>query len=228
MKTKNVTRTINSLLVFSLSVLVSTLAVGKDLPKTTHDGLDLIEDTKLRAVYMKPDASLDQYTRVAILDTYVAFEKDWQRDYNRQSVGMSSRISDTDMNEIKKRVGDEFNKTFQEELEKKGFSVVNTTGNDVLVLRPAIVNLDVNAPDTMKSFSRSYVSSAGSMTLYLELYDSVSNAIIARVIDPESAQHSYSGVPANRATNKQQEDIIVRKWADVLASHLGKVHPADG
>jgi hypothetical protein len=80
----------------------------------------------------------------------------------------------------------------------------------------------------MKSFSRSYVSSAGSMTLYLELYDSVSNAIIARVIDPQSAQHNYGGVPANRATNRQQEDIIVRKWADVLASHLGEVHPTDG
>jgi len=224
MKTSFALRSINALLIFTLCAFTSAFAMAKELPKTTHDGLELVKNTKLRAVYMKPGASLDQYTRVAILDAYVAFEKNWQRDYNRETRGLENRISDTDVEEIKKRVGDEFTKIFTSELEKKGYPTVTRTGQDVLVLRPAIVNLDVTAPDTMHSFSRSFVSSAGSMTLYLELYDSVSNSIIVRIIDPEAAQ-ATGGMPANRATNKQQEDIILRKWADTLAAHLGDVHP---
>ena len=215
-----------SFLLVALCALTPGLSIGKELPKTTHDGLELVENTKLRAVYMKPGASLDQYTRVAIVDVYVAFKKNWERDFNREAIGLGGRISDTDMKEIKQRVAAEFKPVFTKELEKKGHPVVTTSGADVLVLKPAIVNLDVTAPDTRRSFSRSFVSSAGSMVLYLELYDSVTNDIVARIIDPEAAGNT--GGMANRATNKQAEDQILRKWADTLAAHLGAVHPADG
>ena len=62
------------------------------------------------------------------------------------------------------------------------------------------------------------------MTLYAELYDSVSSQLIGRVVDPQ-ADHGYGGtfMAQNRVTNKQAEDRIVKGWADKLAAHLHHV-----
>ncbi len=205
-----------------------SLAVAKDLPKTSHDGLELQENTKLRAVYLKPGATLAQYDRVAILDCYVAFAKHWERDYNDDAVGFEDRVSKKDMENIKKRVAAEFKKIFIKELEEKGYEVVTMGAEDVLVVRPSIMNLEVTAPDLMTpGMSSNFVASAGQMTLYMELYDSVTSDIIARIIDPEAGRGlGGMGFRANRVTNTQEEDQILRRWADALRSHLGDVQTA--
>ena len=44
----------------------------------------------------------------------------------------------------------EFKKVFTDELQNKGgYQVVTTAAPDVLVLRPALLNVEVNAPDLM-------------------------------------------------------------------------------
>jgi hypothetical protein len=100
---------------------------------------------------------------VAILECPVAFRRDWQRDQQRSG----KRISSQDMEEIKAGLSAEFRRIFVDELQNKGgYQVVETGGDDVLVLRPAIIDLDVSGPDTM-SAGRSHTlsQSAGEMTL---------------------------------------------------------------
>jgi len=217
-----------SLLLF-VAMTASALA-AKDIPQTTHDGLELVKDTKLRVVYMAPGASLSQYKRVALLDCYVAFKKNWQRDHNSDVIGLEGRISDKDMEKIKNKVAAEFNKVFTKELETKGgYQIVDTTGEDVLIVRPAIINLDVNAPDTMSAgMTRTFTASAGQMTLYIELYDSVTNAIIARAIDPQADRGFGTFQISNSVTNTADADRIIRKWADILRSHLGDLTKDSG
>ena len=66
-----------------LSMLLSTSTLAEtSLPEVSHDGLHLLKHTKLRAVYMKPGANLDAYDKVALLEAYVAFKKNWQRNQN--------------------------------------------------------------------------------------------------------------------------------------------------
>jgi hypothetical protein len=154
----------------------------------------------------------------------VAFRKNWRRDQRESD---PFRVSKRDVEDIKKRVGDEFHKAFAAELRKKGIQVVGTTdtGPDVLIVRPAIINLDVEAPDTMEpGMNTTIAASAGQMTLYAELYDSVSSQMIGKVMDPEADQ-GFGGqfMAQNRVTNKQAEDRIVKRWADVLAKHLHAV-----
>jgi hypothetical protein len=94
----------------------------------------------------------------------------------------------------------------------------------VLILRPAIFNLEITAPDTMApDMSQTFVASAGSMTLYLELYDGKTQAIIARIIDPEAAVNAGIAEVANRVTNTADFDRVVRRWAELLNSHLAQM-----
>jgi hypothetical protein len=70
--------------------------------------------------------------------------------------------------------------------------------------------------------SATVVSSAGQMTLYLELYDSMTNTLLARVIDPEADDNPLAQA-ANAVTNKMAADQILRRWADILRKHLDAV-----
>lgn len=204
--------------------LVSTAAFAAEkAPEITTDGLVLMKDTKLRAVYLRPGATLDQYTKVVLLDCYVAFKKNWERDHNRNAMSLGRRVSTDDMEKIKRIVADEFRSVFTQELQDKGgYEIVDKAGEDVLIVRPAIINLDVTAPDTRSAgMSRTAVASAGQMTLYMELFDSSTGDIIARVIDPEADDRGGFAMPANRSTNTAEARRIMRKWADTLRSHLG-------
>jgi hypothetical protein len=205
--------------------MFATFAVAKtDFPAVSHDGLHLMPDSKLRAVYMKPGADLSQYDKVALLDAYVAFRKDWQRDHNNEEP-FDMRVSDKDMKEIRERVAKEFAKEFTKVLSTEGgHQVVKDAAEGVLILRPAIINLDVTAPDTMTAgMSQTVVASAGSMTLYLELYDGKTQAIIARIIDAEAADNVGIAQVANRVTNTADFDRVLRRWAELLNKHLAEV-----
>ena len=211
---------------FILAALLSAPAIAKDkLPEVSHDGLHLQKDTKLAAVYLEPGETLAGYNKVSMTDVYVAFKKNWQRDYNRDEMGLSGRVTDKDVETIKKRVAEEFKTVFTKELQDKGgYEVVDSAASDVLTLRPAIINLVVNAPDTNSAgMTRTFVASAGEMTLYLELYDSVTGDIIARVMDAQAAgDHGFASM-GGRVSNKANFDRVLRSWADTLRKHLDSV-----
>jgi len=192
-----------------------------DLPQTSPEGLELQKDTQARVVYLRPGANLAQYKRVAILDCYVDFAEDWQKDFNRDRRATGSRVTTKDMERIKTGVATEFKKVFTQELQDKGgYQVVDTAAEDVLVLRPAIINLAITAPDLQTpDRNRTIVESAGQMTLYLELYDSVSDTLLARVLDPQADRRSFAQ-SATSVTNKAAADRILRRWASALRAHL--------
>jgi hypothetical protein len=74
--------------------------------------------------------------------------------------------------------------------------------------------------------SESFTTSAGSMTLYAELYDSVSGEILARAMD----RRQDSGAPGRGLTwttqgsNLAAARDILRRWADVLVQRLDEIH----
>lgn len=190
-------------------------------PQVSADGLQLQKNTKQRLVYVKPGATLTPYKRVAVLDCDVEFEKDWERDYNSSRVGLDGRVSDKDVEQMKSKLAAEFKRVFIEELQTNGgYEVVDTAAPDVLVLRPALINVEVNAPDVMTAdIGATVVRSAGQMTLYLELWDSTTKTILARVMDAEADSNAFAQ-RASGPTNKAAADRILKEWAKELRQHL--------
>jgi len=193
-------------------------------PQVSKDGLQLKTHTKQRVVYVKPGATFSQYNRVTILDCYVEMQKDWQRNYN-SNVGpdLSRQVSNDDVQRIKSTLAAEFKKVFTAELQKSGYQVTKSPAPDVLLLRPAIIDVQVTAPDIMSAgMDVNVITSAGSGTFYLELWDPSTNTILARAMDAEADQQPFAQ-QANAVTNRQAADIILRKWADDLVRHLDAV-----
>ena len=209
-------------------LLAATAAADNALPEVSHDGLHLMKHTKLRAVYMKPGANLDEYDKVALLACYVAFNKNWQRNYNDQSMDLMNRVTDQDMKNIRDSLATEFNKVFTEVLTKSGHEMVTKGGTGVLIVQPAIVNLEVTAPDVMSAgMEQNFSADAGQMTLYMQLYDGKTGDIIARIIDPEAAGDEVFEV-RNSVTNMADAERVLRRWATILDSHLATVSAAAG
>jgi hypothetical protein len=217
--------TIGILACFVLSMTMVSPAWSKNkLPEVSSDGLHLLKKTKVRVAYAKPGMTLDKYSKVKILDCFVQFKKNWEREYNMNEIGLSGRVTDKDADIIKKRLATEFNKVFTREMTKAGHEVVDEVGPDVLLLRPALLNVEVSAPDIPTAgMSATFVASAGQMTLYMELYDSSSNTLLARVIDPKAGNNGGIAMAANRVTNMAEADRILSHWARLLDKHLGDV-----
>ena len=206
-----------------------TLAYPSDVsaadtpPQVSKDGLQLKTHTNQRVVYVKPGATFNQFKRVMILDCYVAMAKGWQQEYNsNEGADLDRQVTDSDVQRIESTLSAEFKKVFANELQKGGYQVTTTAAPDVLILRPAIVDVRVTAPDLMSAgMDMNVITSAGSGTFYLELW-APPHTLLARAYDAQADQQPFAQ-QANSVTNTAAADIILRKWADDLVRHLDAV-----
>lgn len=204
------------------AILVAPMAAQADeheAAETGWDGLVAIDTSNVAAAYIDPNADFSVFQRVSILEPYVAFRSNWQRDQNR---GRSRNVRASDVERIKGDVADLFLTVFTEQLEEAGYEVVNFVDDDVLILRPAIIDLDITAPDTRgQGRSRTYTARAGAATLFVELFDAYSGDLVGRAIDRRAARSSGSfAVRSNRVTNRADARREFRVWANTLVAFL--------
>jgi len=189
--------------------------------EVTHDGLERVPKSKVERAWVKPGVDFSQYTEVGLLDCFVSFKRNWRMSHP----GVGTR----DMERITSALSDEFRKVFTEELENGGYPVVADADNHVLLIRPAIIDLDVAAPQTNSAGrSDSFTASPGVMTLVIELYDSVSNEILARAIDRRRARNVGNIRWTTAGTNRDAARKILSRWANLLVSRLDDVHGKQG
>jgi len=208
------------LLAFLLVPILASADDGEE-ENVSFDGLVAIEGSRVYSVFIDPNADFSVFQRVAILEPHVAFRSNWQRDQNRSR---SRNLRASDVARIKEDVASMFKDVFTERLEAAGFEVVNYADYDVLILRPAIVDLDIAAADLRSAGrSRIYTAGTGAATLFLELFDSVTGDIVGRAVDRRAAGRAGSfATVSNRVTNRADARREFRVWADKLIEFLNE------
>jgi hypothetical protein len=187
------------------------------------DGLVRQPNTRLDAVFVKPDAEIPSFTSVIIAPATVQFARNW--DPNRGGRGVSRRLDAGDITAIKDSLATMLGNTFREELTAGGYQVVTEPGPDTLLVIPAIVDLYITAPDTMSpGRNRTYTANSGRMTLVLELRDSVTGETLARVVDGQSGRSTGIMSITNRVTNTADAQRAINIWARALRSGLDSLH----
>ena len=215
---KRIKRQVRQTVFMYLLTVSSLFAASTELPEFTTEGLHHLSDTQFAVVYAKPGVAMGQYKRLYLDDTNVAFKKNWQRDRNRLSSG---RVSNSDMTRIKSDLAVLFRDVFTRTLEDGGYALASEYDNDVLLIKPGIINLDIVAPESNTAGrSQTFAESAGEMTLYLELYDSVSGELLAKALDRQQDRQTGYMRWQNRITNRAAANRILQLWADVLKQGL--------
>jgi hypothetical protein len=186
----------------------------------SYDGLVVVEGSRAYVAFIDPKADFSVFKRVAILDPQVAFRSNWRRDVNRSR---SRNVRPSDVERIKEDVARLFREVFVEQLEVAGYEVVNYGDEDVVVLRPAILELDITAPDLRDAGrSRTYAVNRSEATVLLELIDSVSGDIIGRAVDRRGSRGGSLAMSNNRMTNRADARREFRVWADMLVEFLNE------
>jgi hypothetical protein len=188
---------------------------------TAWDGLVEVEAKRMDAAYLLPGADFRPYTRIMIDPAGVAFHKDWMRNVNRSTPGISRDLTDDDGARIAAAARSDFGEVFAEAFRKAGYDVVAAPGPDVLRLSPAIVNLYINAPDAMPAGGvRSYTLEAGEATLVLEARDSLAGALLGRAIDRRETRRSAGLQLTSSVVNLGDFKALFRRWADIAVNGL--------
>jgi len=230
MKARHVSLIVSGLLVATLSA--SPVWAKKSLPAVNDEGMELIKDTKYSTIYADPGVDLSIYKQILLQDASVAFKKNWLRDQNRHRRSNTNRVRDSDVERIKQDVATLFREVFTAELVDGGYNLVEQAGEDVLIVKPAIVDLDVFAPDLMTAQrTATYSESAGEMTLVLELYDSLTNDKIVtardRKRDYQRGYVEWRTSVSNRATAKRMMSSWARAFREQLDDARSSVTTSD-
>jgi hypothetical protein len=209
-------RNILTVLVLCMNMTITFSAIADEsvLPEATIDGMQRINGTKMAVVYAKPDVDLSQYKRILLLKPQVAFIKDWQ---NKQNSILRQRVTVDDMQRIKAELAALFMDVFKEELQSNGgYELVDYAAEDVLIVHPAIFDLNVISPDTPTTRNqRSAIASVGSMFLYMELIDSVTGDKLVKAMDTRMDRTRTRSVQ-NRVRNERAAREMLGEWAELL------------
>ena len=127
------------------SMLASPAVLAK--PPTNWDGLVQVKSKRLDLVYLQPGADFSGYTKVLVEPTEVAFAKNWQRDYNRGSRALATRVSNSDVQEAITGGVKAAHDIFTTAWTKGGYAVVTEPGPDVLRVKTGVVHIMVTSPD---------------------------------------------------------------------------------
>ena len=203
----------------STSTPTASTAAAAASGAVSSDGLRLVKNTELGRVYVRPGATLKPYTKFAILNCYVSFAPNWRED---MQTNFNMQITQEQVQQTEAAIAAEFKDVFVTQLEQGGFPMVTTAASDVLVLRPALINIYITAPQNLADPDSTTISSTtGQLTLFLELYDSVTNQLLARVIDPESVSATDGTFMwQTRAGNITAGREAMTRWADILRQRM--------
>ena len=201
-------------------LLNNPLNAGDDIPLFTADGLHLVPDTHLRLVYADPDADFGVYSKLLLINPQVAFRKDWRRDINQNKPYV---VTAQDMQNIRTELATMFKEILVSKLQASDHVLVEEQGEDVLIIRPAILDLNITSPDTPRATTtRSIARSAGDMTLYLELRDSLTGDILAKALDHQVDRSNITTFVTDRTRNKKAARRILDGWAEILVNGLNE------
>jgi len=194
---------------------------------TEWDGLVRQPNTRLNAVFVKPDAQVVAYRSVMLDPVQVSFDGNW--DPNRGTRSTWARLNAEDIAAIKSDLAELFREIFRDELARGGYQLVDQPGPETLRVTPAIINLFINAPDTSApGRTRTYTADSGRMTLVVELRDSETGTLLARAVDTQTGRNAGMWTITNRVTNTADARRAIGVWASALRRGLDELYGRAG
>ena len=186
------------------------------------DGLVKVKSKQMELAWLLPGADFRPYTKVIVDKTQVAFRQNWMKNYN-MNVGMATNmVTQEDANKIMAAAQTNFDGIFQDAFIKAGYQVVTTPGPDVLRVNSAIVDLTVNAPLGMSTGQVSWIIYAGQAVLIVEVRDTLTNALLARVADRRATQDLGRQIASN-STNLSDFRQLFNLWSGILVKGLAEL-----
>jgi len=191
--------------------------------EVTHDGLVRVQKSVVDAAWVTPDFDLTPYKKLMIVSQGVSFRKlKPVSDFQARS---ESQFPVKEEN--KKQLNDILKEAFTKELSTlKRYQIVNAPGPDTLLLVGTVIDVVSRIPPDVNSatFGRGgvYLTSVGEATLVIELRDSESGEVLARIADRRAAESAFA-FEVNNVTAWSEVRRLASSWASLLRKRLEEI-----
>ena len=185
----------------------------------SYDGLFPVENSRADATWARPDFDISGFSKIMLQSVGVQYRP-----------GGATRMTHTTRSSQhfqvteaqKERFETMFAETFREELAgSTRFTIVDEPGPDVLLIKGGLIDVVSFVPPEQAGRVEVFLDRIGEATLVLEISDSASEAVIARVVDRRAAEGvSDTFRRSNRATNAAEVRRLARIWARILREQL--------
>lgn len=224
-------------LVFAAALALCSVSTGTTVvvaAEPAWDSLVEVNSRRMGNAFLLPGADFRPYDSVMLDEPEVSFRNNWLRDVNRGGGRGTARVSQADADRILATTATNTTDIFTAEFERAGFKIAKAPGPNVLRVRTGVVDLFVNAPDVQRAGrSRTFTTNAGEATLVMEARDSMTNALLGRVVDRRETRGTGGmtmATQSNRVTNTAEFRQLARRWAQISATKLNDlkaVSPVD-
>ena len=196
-----------------------TIDTGPDAD-VSFDGLHRVKGARVDEAWATPGLDLSRYSKIKLQGAGIEYRPGGEsgRTWMARSRGGPYEVTEKQ----KERLRTVLVEAFREELSRsERFTLVNESGPDVLLIRGALLDVVSYVPPKPIGRVDIFLSSVGQATLVLEIRDSITEAILVRVVDREAAE-SIGGTlkESNRVTNTAEVRRLAKRWASALRKGL--------
>lgn len=186
----------------------------------TFDGLYPVKGGSADAAWARPGADISKYSKIMLQGVGIEYRPGGESGRLHYSRSSNDHFELTEKQKAK--FEEILREAFLKELAKsEHFTIVNEAGPDVLLIRGGLLDVVSYVPPTPIGRTEIFLSRVGEATLVLEVRDSVSEAIIARVVDRRAAENAARGFSrSNPVMNKAEVRRMASTWARLLRERL--------
>ena len=199
-----------------------TIDMSEDA-ELSYDGLRPILNSRAARAWAKPDLDLTVFTKIKLQGAGIEYRPGGE---SGRTMSSRSRGGPFEMSEDQKaRFQSIAAEVALEELGKsERFTIVDEVGPDVLIVRVALLDVVSFVPPQTAGRSEVFLNRVGEATLVLELRDSITDAILARVMDRRAAEdRSGTMSRSNSVTNTTEVRRLIRRWMSTLRERLDEL-----
>ncbi len=222
-------RTIVSTGLVVLLAAMTTASAAKKEPdiqsgpnaEVTFDGLHRVDNTKFRYVWAKPGVDLSSYNKIMAVEAGFHYRN--VRDPGGTSVARQ-RTQDFPIAEKNRAKFESIVKeVFQDEMGKlEHWKFTDQPGPDTIILFGSLYDIVSHVPPEYKGRGTTYISRVGEATLVLQIEDSLSREVLARVAERRAANPVGNLALARSGTVTSIAEVrrLARHWARKLRTAL--------
>jgi hypothetical protein len=200
---------------------------GGQAANLSQDGLRLVEFSGFQQAWVRPGTSFDDYKSIRLQYRKLAY-----REPPRSNQGPRNRSDSSDYpltDDLYARLGREAVEVFTDEFDRDGLRLVEASGPGVLEARIHLVDLVVRWPlDLLGGQNNLYVDALGSVVVRIDLHDSASGELVARVVEfSEIASPSSRPIQVTAGSAIYETRQLMRSWAIRLRLFLQALQASD-
>lgn len=187
--------------------------------EVTFDGLHRVNKSKLDKVWVKPEIDLSQYDAVMFESAGIHYRgvKNYSRvDRSAQEFPLSDRQ--------KLQLEEAVRETFRSEFKKfDKFVVTDKPGRGTLKVKLGLIDVVSRVPPEPMGRGNIYISDLGQAMLVVEVYDSITDEIFARIADEKNVEPVVM-LKSSPGTNLQEVRRSVRRWGSTIRKAMDELH----